>query len=145
VITVKVDTPSEEPPPIPPEVVTSLVTAILTENGIDTGQVQVVFTSDEHLRRLQRQFFGQDHYTDVISFHLNEAGEPLDGEIYISQECALENSRHYHEPYHRELMRLVVHGSLHLSGYEDRTPENQAHMRTLEDRFLASAAKPSRP
>ena len=138
-ITVNVATQGEEPPPLPMEVVTGLVTAILTENGTDTGSVQVVFTGDEHLRRLKQQFFGQNHYTDVIAFRLDAAAEPLEGEIYISLKRARENSRRYHEPYHRELLRLVAHGSLHLTGCEDDTPERQAAMRALEDRFLSAA------
>ena len=141
-ITVHVDTHSGEPPPIPAELVTSLVAAALTANGTDTADIQVVFTSDEHLRQLKLQFLGQDHYTDVIAFQLNEADEPLEGEIYISQERALANSRRYHQPYQRELLRLVVHGSLHLAGYEDDTPEGQANMHALEDHFLASVPNP---
>jgi len=137
VITVTSDTQSGEPPPLPEEIVTSLVTAALTENGADTGRVQVVFTDDEHLRELKNRFFGQDHYTDVIAFNLNDADEPLEGEIYISAERALENSQFYHVPYLRELMRLVIHGSLHLLGIKDNTPEEQANMRALEDHLLA--------
>ncbi len=137
-ITVSSDTQCEEPPPLPAEVVTSLVTAALTENSTDTGRVQVVFTDDEHLRQLKNRFFGQDHYTDVIAFNLNDADGPLEGEIYISTERALENSQLFHEPYLRELMRLVIHGSLHLLGIKDDTPEEQANMRTLEDHFLSS-------
>lgn len=138
-ITVASDTQSGEPPPLREEIVTSLVTAALTENGADTGRVQVVFTDDEHLRQLKNRFFGQDHYTDVIAFNLNDADEPLEGEIYISVERALENSQLYHVSYLRELMRLVIHGSLHLLGIEDDTPEEQAKMRAFEDRFLAHA------
>lgn len=137
-ITVTSDTQSGEPPPLPAEIVTSLTTATLTENGIDTGRVQIIFTDDEHLRQLKKRFFGQDHYTDVIAFNLNSADEPLDGEVYISTERALENSRLYDEPYLRELLRLVIHGSLHLLGTKDDTPEEQANMRALEDHFLTS-------
>lgn len=136
-ITVTSDTQSGEPPPLPAEIVTSLVIAALTENGTDTGRVQVVFTDDELLRQLKNRFFSQDHYTDVIAFNLNDADGPLEGEIYISMERALENSQLYHEPYLRELMRLIIHGSLHLLGIEDNTPEEQANMRALEDHLLA--------
>jgi len=145
VITVNVETETGEPPPIPVEVVTSLIATALTANSTDTAQVQVIFTGDEYLRQLKQRFFGQDHYTDVIAFRLNEVDEPLEGEIYISRERALENSRLYGEPYHRELMRLVIHGSLHLSGYKDDTPEDQARMRSLEEHFLAAAPNPTGP
>jgi len=141
VITVSTESQSEEPPPLPAKVVTSLVRSTLTENDIDTGRVQVIFADDEYLRRLNREFFGQDHDTDVIAFNLNETGEPLEGEIYINQERALENSQLYHERYARELMRLVIHGTLHLSGCDDDTPEGQTSMRALEDRLLASVSE----
>ncbi|UCH10056.1 MAG: rRNA maturation RNase YbeY [Fidelibacterota bacterium] len=142
-ITVNVDTQSDEPPPLSPEVIAGLVTATLTDHGIDTGQVQVVFTDDEYLRRLKREYFGRDEYTDVIAFKLNESDEPLDGEIYISQERARENSRLYGESYQREIKRLIVHGCLHLSGHEDDTPVKEAQMRSLEEVYLASPPQSS--
>ncbi|MFC1543547.1 rRNA maturation RNase YbeY [Candidatus Neomarinimicrobiota bacterium] len=138
-IVVSIDSQSGEPPPLPSEVVISLVRSALTNIDINAGQVQVVFTDDEYLRRLKQEFFDQNDYTDVIVFNLNEADEPLEGEIYISMDRALENSLLYKEGYSRELMRLVIHGCLHLSGCEDDTPEAQANMRALEERFLASA------
>ena len=141
-ITVKVDTESGEPPPISAEVVTSLVRLALMEGGGEASQIQVVFADDEYLRRLKRQFFGQDHYTDVIAFQLNEPDEVLEGEIYISQERALENSRLYQEPYSKELMRLVAHGCLHLTGHKDDTPEEQANMRVMENRILDLVSDP---
>ncbi len=139
-ITVTSNTQSGEPPPLPAEIVTSLVIATLTENGNDTGRVQIVFTDDEHLRQLKNRFFGQDNYTDVIAFNLNDADGPLEGEIYISTERALENSRRYRQTHQQELMRLVVHGSLHLIGFNDATDDAQAQMRVEEDRVLARAA-----
>ncbi|UCD36862.1 MAG: rRNA maturation RNase YbeY [Fidelibacterota bacterium] len=136
-ITVDVDTLSGEPLPLSPQVVIPLARATLTEHGAETGHLQIVFTSDEHMRALKQQFFELDEYTDVIAFTLNEVDEALDGEIYISPERARANSKRFHEPYQRELMRLVVHGCLHLVGYDDDTPANQAGMRTLENHHLA--------
>ena len=140
-ITISVDTQNDEPSPLPAKVVTELVTATLTDQGINDGQVQVVFTDDEYLRELKQRFFGRDEYTDVIAFILNESDESLDGEIYISRERARENSGTYGEPYTREVMRLVVHGCLHLSGHEDDTPAKEAEMRSLEEVYLASAPR----
>ncbi len=139
-ISVNTDSQSGEPPPLSLATVTSLVRSALTEYKITIGRVNVVFSDDKQLRQLSRQFLDKDHYTDVIAFNLNEAEEPLDGEIYISQERALENSRTYNEHYLKELMRLVIHGSLHLAGCNDDTPSKQAGMRTLEERILASSS-----
>ena len=135
-ITALVDTQDGESPPLPAEVVVPLVEAAFKDHGTDGAVVRVVFTDDEHLRRLKRQFFGEDSYTDVIAFNLNDSHEPIEGEIYISPERALENSQKYHEPYLKELRRLVVHGSLHLLGYDDASPEERARMHTLEDHYL---------
>ncbi|MFC1620226.1 rRNA maturation RNase YbeY [Candidatus Neomarinimicrobiota bacterium] len=135
-ITINVDTRSGDPAPCSVDVVVGLASTTLSENGVNAGTVQIVFSDDEHLRQLKKQFLNLDQYTDVIAFHLNEPNEALDGEIYISPQRARENSQVYHETYTRELLRLVIHGCLHLSGYEDHTPEDQAKMRHLEDHFL---------
>lgn len=140
-ITIAVDTQSGDPPPCPIDIVAQLASTILSDNGLDTGKVQIVFSDDEHLRRLKKQFLNLDQYTDVIAFRLNEPDEILDGEIYISMDRAMENSSIYQETYSRELLRLVIHGCLHLSGYEDHTPEEQTEMRQLEERFLKLAAR----
>ncbi|MFC1546957.1 rRNA maturation RNase YbeY [Candidatus Neomarinimicrobiota bacterium] len=136
-ITINVDTRSGDPAPCAVDVVVGLASTTLSESGVNAGTVQIVFSDDEHLRQLKNQFFNLNQYTDVIAFHLNEPDEELDGEIYISPERARENSQVYHETYTRELLRLVIHGCLHLSGYEDHTPEDQAKIRHLEDHFLA--------
>lgn len=135
-ITALVDTQDGEPPALSAEVIIPLVVAAFKDHGTDAAVVRVVFTDDEHLRRLKQQFFGEDSYTDVIAFNLNEPDEPIEGEIYISPERALENSRRYQEPYLKELRRLVVHGSLHLLGYDDASSEDQARMHTLENHYL---------
>jgi probable rRNA maturation factor len=140
VITIKVDTQTGDPLPCSEKLVIALASTTLAENGIDKATVQIVFSDDEHLRQLKKQFFNLDQYTDVIAFHLNEPDEVLDGEIYISMERALENSRTYQEIYSRELLRLVIHGCLHLSGFEDHTQAEQTKMRHLEDHFLEPVA-----
>ena len=143
-IEVQVDADDEAPPPLPVDLIASLVTRVLQVGGLEAGLVRVIFSSDEHLRRLKRQFFNQDQVTDVIAFNLNDRGMPLEGEIYISTERALENSRHYRQTHQQELMRLVVHGSLHLLGFDDATDDEQAQMRTEEDRVLAWAETSAR-
>ncbi|MEE9162683.1 MAG: rRNA maturation RNase YbeY [Candidatus Neomarinimicrobiota bacterium] len=142
-IAVEVATRDGGPPPLSARAVTSLVRRALGGNG--QGQVQVIFSDDAHLRDLKRKFFNQDVYTDVIAFRLNDDSEPLEGEIYISTERALENSRRYRQTHRRELMRLVAHGSLHLAGLADGTPSEQARMRLEEDHILAAVAPSSDP
>ncbi len=139
-ITTQVDTLDGEPPPVAADSVSGLVAAVLNDAGTGTAKMQVVFGNDEYLKELKNRFLGQSVYTDVIAFNLNETDEPLEGEIYISPQRARENSRRYRQPYRRELLRLVVHGCLHLVGYEDDTPEQEAHLRVLEDQYLEGVA-----
>ena len=144
-IKVRVNSRSGSNLPLPAGLVRSLVRRALQIGGARAGRVQVVFSDDAHLRGLKRQFFQQDVDTDVIAFNLDEGGEPLDGEIYISTERAHENSRHYGHTHRQELMRLVAHGSLHLIGLDDGTPEEQSRMHALEDQILAAASPPVDP
>ncbi len=139
-ITTQVDTLDGEPPPVAAQTVSVLVAAVLNDAGAKAAGVQVVFGNDEYLKDLKSRFLGQSVYTDVIAFNLNETDQPLEGEIYISPQRARENSRRYHQSYRQELLRLVIHGCLHLVGHEDDTPKQKARMRVLEDHYLEGVA-----
>jgi rRNA maturation RNase YbeY len=137
-ITVEVESP-EDDPPLPATDADSLVRAVLAESRIDAAEITVIFCDDEYLRSLKKTFLKIDAYTDVMAFELNEPGQPLEAEIYISIDRAAENSQTYGEKLDRELRRLIVHGALHLMGHKDHTPKQKRAMRTAEDRYLAAA------
>lgn len=111
------------------------VSLILKDKGIESAEITVIFGAAEMLKKLKKQFFNQNVYTDVIAFRLDE-GDSLEGEIYISPEIALENSKKFNTAYHNELSRLVFHGTLHLIGYNDDTPQNRHKMKRKENYFL---------
>ena len=77
-----------------------------------------------------------DVYTDVITFNLEDKGEPLEGEIYISWDRVKNNAQSLKVDVDEELQRMVVHSSLHLVGYEDETPDSKAVMTKLEEKYL---------
>ncbi len=139
-IAIAVETFDHEPPPLDQELIDCLITTTLLGEKTDVGAVQVIFASDGELRELKRRFFNVDAYTDVIAFNLNDQDESLEGEIYISSARALGNSRQFKQTYEQELCRLVVHGSLHLLGYDDQTDQDRAEMVRLEDKYLQLAA-----
>lgn len=136
-ISIEVEATGDDPP-LPADLVRRLVTEVLSDHETDAAQVTVIFSDDEHLRKLKRTYLHLDAYTDVIAFELNAAGEPLEGEIYISVERAAENSATFHETVERELCRLVLHGSLHLMGHADATDQEKTAMRAEEERFLSA-------
>lgn len=90
------------------------------------------------LHRFKKRFLGKDEYTDVIAFRMDESSDDeMEGEIYISVERASENAVFFGVSLTEELGRLVCHGLLHLLGYNDDTPEREAEMRQVEDRYLS--------
>ena len=114
----------------------SIVQKILSHYKYTSYEVNVIFTSDIHLSDLKKEFFSKDQWTDVIAFPLQRDSKLIEGEIYISIPTAKKNANSYKEPYERELGRLVIHGSLHLLGIEDRSEEQKKKMTILEEKFL---------
>ena len=118
------------------KIVERLCTSVLTSEGHDTAEVTFIFTDDESLRGLKKQFFDMDVYTDVITFNLEDEDEYLEGEIYISWDRVKDNAFMLHIDVDEELQRMVVHSSLHLVGYEDDTADAKAEMDKLEEKYL---------
>jgi len=114
----------------------SCIKMVLEGEQRSAAQVNVIFTSRDRLRRLKKEYFGQDVYTDVITFNLNDPGEDLEGEIYLSPEQIQENAEQYGTLWEEELYRVLIHGCLHLCGHEDDTPQTKAGMTSLENIYL---------
>ncbi len=110
--------------------------AILRDHDHHRGEITFIFTTDEPLNKLKIRYFDQDVLTDVIAFNLEEAGQPLEGEIYISWDRTLENAELFQERPARELKRLAIHAILHLLGFDDGTDREKAEMRKLENHYL---------
>jgi len=99
--------------------------------------ISYVFVSDEHLLAMNQQFLQHDTYTDIITFDLTEKNsELLMGDIYISTDRVRENAAGLKRPYPEELLRVILHGALHLSGFGDKTKKQREEMRALEDEWM---------
>jgi probable rRNA maturation factor len=111
---------------------TRFVLGALRGAGRSRGSITVVFVNDSLSRRLNRRFLAHDRPTDVIAFPLGE--EPnLDGEIYVNLDKARRQARTYHVTVADEIARLIIHGTLHLLGYDDRTRAKALRMKARED------------
>ncbi len=97
--------------------------------------VGVVFVGNGASARMNRRFLGHAGGTDVISFPLGE-GRRIEGEIYVNLDRARAQARQYGVRFSEEVSRLVVHGTLHLFGYDDRTPPLARSMKRREDRYV---------
>tara|TARA_B100000686_G_C16689345_1_gene916677 strand:- start:105 stop:521 length:417 start_codon:yes stop_codon:yes gene_type:complete len=116
--------------------VKKLANYVISESELQEGKLTIIFTQEELLRQMKKNFFNEDVYTDVIAFQLNDKNEPFEGEIYISPSIATENANKFGKPVSNELSRLICHGCLHLLGYNDKTETEKLNMRSEEDRFL---------
>ena len=116
---------------------------ILNDKDQYTATISIILTNDKILLQLKNKYFQQDVLTDVITFNLEEDGDPIDGEIYISLNRVTENAREFKQDTDRELKRVIIHGCLHLLGYDDQTPEEKKTMTRMEDHYLSLPIVPS--
>lgn len=114
---------------------TPLVRKILKEEGKKADNISVVLVDDDYLWEVNRRFLYHDYKTDVISFDLGEKGA-IDGEIYISIDRAHSQAKRYRVSLEKEVLRLIVHGILHLSGWDDFTRSQKLRMRKRENVFI---------
>ena len=110
---------------------------ILNDKDKNTASISIILTNDKKLLQLKNQYFQQDILTDVITFNLEDDGDPIEGEIYISLNRVSENAIKFKQDIGIELKRVIIHGILHLLGYDDQTPEEKIIMIRLEDHYLS--------
>jgi rRNA maturation RNase YbeY len=119
------------------EICCKILRTVLEDQDIDDGTITVIFGQDELLRGLKNQFFQKNQFTDVIAFRLNNYKEKaVEGEVYISLPRARENAEIFGEPFEKEVTRLLIHGVLHLLGFDDITKISKKEMTSLEDTYL---------
>ena len=101
------------------------------------AKVSIILSNKFLLNKLKKNYFNADQFTDVIAFNLENENEPIDGEVYISIDDVLDNAHRYKESFNLEFKRVLIHGILHLLGFEDNTNENKTIMTKLEDKYIA--------
>ena len=111
---------------------------VIRQEGKKPGVISYIFCSDEFLVNINLQYLGKDYFTDVISFDYTENGV-ISGDIMISVDRVRENAEILGISFIEELKRIMVHGLLHLIGYEDSTKELKAVMSGREDLYLGMA------
>lgn len=115
---------------------------VAQENGHAVGELNYIFCSDPYLLAINQQFLDHDYFTDIITFDnsddffLETGRKGVSADIYISIDTVKANGAAYGEGFERELHRVIVHGLLHLVGYDDVTEWKQRRMRAAENRAL---------
>ena len=108
---------------------------IIKENKIE-GDIHYLLCSDNYLHKINLDFLQHDTLTDIITFPSTENQEVVSGEIYFSLDRIMENSEKYNVNLNNEFARVVVHGVLHLIGYNDKTEGQSKEMRFKENFYL---------
>ena len=114
---------------------------ILMDSNQDEASITFIFSNDEKLRKLKKEYFGEDVFTDTISFNLEEESDPIEGEVYISLERVSENAHTFQQDFITEYKRVIIHGCLHLLGYNDELPKDKTIMTELEETYLSHNIK----
>ena len=101
------------------------------------GDVNIIFCSDHYILDINRRYLEHDYFTDIITFDYCE-GEKLSGDLFISVDTVRENALEYGaESFDQELARVMVHGLLHLIGYDDHSEADKKMMREKENYYLS--------
>src|SRR5262245_3053730 len=111
---------------------------ILRDAGIRSAEISIAIVSDDRMHELNRQYLQHDYPTDVLSFVLahNARAKSLDGEIIASSDYAAREALRYRWTTDDELLLYIIHGCLHLVGYDDTTAKGKAAMREAEGKYL---------
>jgi len=123
------DCPSEER-------VLALVEAVFKGEGISWSSIGIVLADHATILELNKTWLQHDYHTDVLSFLLEDDDDALEGEVYVDVETAQERHTEFSTSVQSEIERYIVHGLLHLAGYDDASDEERTAMQGLEDEYL---------
>lgn len=100
------------------------------------GDINIIFCSDNYILDVNMKYLGHDYFTDIITFDYCEK-DKLNGDLFISIDSVRENALHYGTEFETELNRVMVHGILHLIGYDDHSKKDIKIMREKEDYYIS--------
>jgi probable rRNA maturation factor len=121
-------------------VLKKVTTWICRDLNLNIKSLAVIFISDKEIKELHKKFLARSTYTDIITFNLGE-GDNIEGEIYISLDRAKIQAKTYQVALLNEIARLIIHGCLHLAGYDDHHYKNRMIMKQREDHYLERIQK----
>ncbi len=109
---------------------------VVEKEGFNMGFLNIIFCSDRYLLLLNRQHLNHDYFTDIITFPFVDE-KIISGDLFISLDRVSENAETQNVSKQKELARVVIHGILHLCGYNDKQEEEVITMRTKEKEYLS--------
>ena len=125
-----------EMPPIDPQRDKAWIEEVAEKHGKTIGELYYYFCSDDKLLEINRERLGHDFYTDIVTFPLTDCETVLSSEFCISTDRIKENAVTFSRSYESELHRVIIHGVLHLIGFDDHIEEDEKEMREKEEESL---------
>ncbi len=122
-------------PPIDPAQLSVWIETVAARQGYAVGQINYLFCSEAKILEVNRSFLQHDYYTDIITFDYSERNF-IAGDIYISPETVRSNALLFGTNFDEELLRVIIHGVLHLCGQGDKSEIEAAEMRQKENEAL---------
>ena len=108
---------------------------VIEIEGRETGEINVIFTSDDFLIKINNQYLERNYFTDIITFDYGD-GKTISGDMYLSIERIWENAKQFKKSRKSELLRIIIHGILHLIGYNDNNEDEKKLMTERENQYL---------
>ena len=116
------------------------IAKILADHNKTGGEINIIITNDYELNKINKKYLKRNNYTDIITFDYSTESE-INGELFISIERIQENSINYRVSEKNELLRVIIHGLLHLIGYDDNEKKRIRKMKSMENYYLVNYFK----
>lgn len=100
------------------------------------SDINFIFTNNQHILEINLKYLQHDYFTDIITFNYNE-GSVISGDIYISIDTVRQNALNFSTTFEDEILRVIIHGILHLLGYNDQSEKDKVEMTKAEDKSLS--------
>ena len=128
-----------EKPNLEEEAITKLIRNITSDHEYRIGSISIVLCTDGYLLEINKSFLDHNYFTDIITFDLSDTPKTIDCELYISTDRVKENAFNLAVSFEKELYRVIIHGILHLVGFDDKDPISKEQMSKKEDYYLERA------
>ena len=124
-------------PNIDLDAVRSWIDSVVRHHGFSVGELHYYFCSDAKLLEINQQRLGHDFFTDIVTFPLTDCARVISSEFCLSLDRIADNAGQFGRSYENELHRVIIHGVLHLIGFDDLTSEEKVVMRQKEEESLS--------
>lgn len=113
------------------------ISEIVSQNNKILQNINYIFTSDMYLSKINEEYLDHKTLTDIVTFDQSSEKDIIEGDIYISVDTVRDNAKKFNCSFNHELHRVMIHGVLHLLGFNDKTPAQKKEMRKNENHYLA--------